>query len=311
MTPLWTTFGAGSIRGYGRGLGSSTINQIAYTVPGTYTFIVPTGVTTVSAVAVGAGQGNSAWAVGSTYGFAGSLSYLQSITVTPGESLTVVVGSGSAGNANGNPVLAGQQSSIARGGTVLLRARAGGAGTSIGTSSFGGESTGYAGNGAAGYAPSTSGGGTGGSAGQYAGNFATNGGNGSGGGGGGGGGPSFFNDAEVDASFISGGGGGGGVNILESGSNGIGGAGGALDVGGGGGTGGSGGTSGGAGGSYFDATGGNGGNYGGGGGLGGAYASPAAGGWIEFFSGGNGAGGAVRIIWGSNRFYPRTNTANI
>jgi len=46
--------------------------------------------------------------------------------------------------------------------------------------------------------------------------------------------------------------------------------------------------------------------------LGGAYANPASlGSWTEFYSGGNGAGGAVRIIWGSNRFYPLTNTANV
>jgi hypothetical protein len=48
-----------------------------------------------------------------------------------------------------------------------------------------------------------------------------------------------------------------------------------------------------------------GGNYGGGGG-GGYYDSSTS-----TYKGGNGAGGAVRIIWGAGRSFPSTNTGNV
>ena len=66
-----------------------------YTTPGTYAWTAPEGVNEVSVVAVGGGgggnQGNSTNAGG---GGGGGLGWKYSIQVTPGESYTVVVGSG-------------------------------------------------------------------------------------------------------------------------------------------------------------------------------------------------------------------------
>jgi hypothetical protein len=96
------------------------------------------------------------------------------------------------------------------------------------------------------------------------------------------------------------GGGGGGVGILGEGSSGSGGAGSTADGSGGGG--GSGGSAG-QGGEANSGNGGNGGLYGGGGGG----ADRAS---FSSFVPGPGAGGAVRIIWGGDRSFPSTNTAN-
>lgn len=57
------------------------IGQVAYTTPGTYTWVAPAGVTSVSTVVVGANDG-----------FRGSaLAYKNNIAVTPGSSYTVFV----------------------------------------------------------------------------------------------------------------------------------------------------------------------------------------------------------------------------
>ena len=59
--PMLATFGAGSARAFGFGAFSvpAEAGQSAYTSGGTYTWIAPAGVTTVSVVAVGAGQAGS------------------------------------------------------------------------------------------------------------------------------------------------------------------------------------------------------------------------------------------------------------
>jgi len=58
---------------------------------GTYSWVAPTGVTSVSAVAVGGGHGGSgSWSYGG--GAGGGLGYKNNITVVPGTSYTVVVG---------------------------------------------------------------------------------------------------------------------------------------------------------------------------------------------------------------------------
>ena len=139
------------------------------------------------------------------------------------------------------------------------------------TGTGGGGAGGYAGNGGAGAA-------------GYTQSSATP---GVGGGGGGGG------------AYVSGQGrgsaGGGGVGILGQGSNGAA----SINVeGGGAGSGGSAGASGNGGG-------GAGGLYGGGGGGGTTNSTGTN------YVAGPGGGGAVRIIWGPNRLYPSTNTANV
>lgn len=69
-------------------------SQIAYIAPGTYSWICPTGVTSVCAVAIGAGGGGCYY----TGGAGGGLSYQNNISVTPGQTYTVVVGAGGVGS---------------------------------------------------------------------------------------------------------------------------------------------------------------------------------------------------------------------
>lgn len=127
--------------------------------------------------------------------------------------------------------------------------------------------------------------GGGGGAGGYTGNGGS-GGNGSGGGGGAGG-----NNGD-----IGGGAGGGGVGLLGQGASGTAGYQDAIDNV----TGGTGGSGGGDGADQYSGSGG--GLYGGGGG-----------GWYpdQDPPKGNGARGAVRIIWGQGRSFPSTNTGNV
>lgn len=267
--------------------GSSLTGQDIYTTPGTYNWICPIGVTSISAVCVGGG-GSGAIGDGSNYGSGGSgagLAYGNNIPVTPGETLTIVVGSGGtaktgstqAGNDGGNTTIARSSTILlngerGRGGIYAIAvaggassgtARTGGGTGGVGGRGFwvggGGGAAGYSGNGGAAADTNASGNNADGSPGT-----------GGGGGGGEAGGPRA--------------GGGGGVGIFGEGANGAGGTGDITD----GGNGGSGGTDGATGTSS-----GNGGAYGGGGG--GVQTSGTTG------AGGN---GAARIIYGSNRSYP-------
>ena len=283
-------------------VGSAPVGQQVFTSNGTFT--VPAGVTQVSAVVIGGGGGggNSSGSflgqASGAGGGAGGLSY-GTFSVTPGETLTVNVGSG------GGVGSSGGSSSIVRSSTTLLQGSGGtGGGTnndngtgggSSGTERDGGGDGGAGGDGSGAlFANAPDGGGAGGGAGGYSGNGGAgggDGGSGSGGSGGsgGGGGAGSTND--------DGGGGGGGVGLLGEGSNGSAGSSGSPGNGGGAGSGGSNGSNG----SSDDA--GSGGNYGGGGGGGGGTTG----------TNGNGAGGgagAARIIWGAGRSYPSTNTAD-
>lgn len=254
-------------------------SQTAYTSPGTYSFVVPNGHYSIVGLCIGGSGGGYG---GSSHGAGGGggLRYNNAISVTPGETLTVVVGSGGGyalPNASGGQ---GTQSSIKRGSTLLLYADPGlsgrymqgygGGGSAIGGTVGGGD------GGTGGSNSGTYGVGGGGGAGGYAGNGGNGGGAGgsgaagSGGGGGGGGGGNSYEAGN-----------GGGVGLLGQGSNGTAGTGGTI-----GGHGGAG--SGGSGMSY------------GGGGRGGFNSSYA----------GDGTGGAVRILWGGSRSYP-SNAGNV
>jgi hypothetical protein len=278
---------SGSLQGFLASIGASAPKgQATYQGGdngGTYTWVAPAGVTSVCVVCVGAGAGGPACG-------GGALAYKNNIPVTPGNEYTVRVG------ARGGPSSVGGEAYFIDTSTV----RAGGGGwTSGGT--FTGDGGGNGGSGSAG----------GGGAGGYSGN----GGNGSiysaqaGSGGGGGGG--FGYDTMYSSNFF--GSGGGGVGLLGQGSNGSAGYysnGNFFSVGG---TGGSAGSNGAIGvtnnaetepGVYIDyGVGGWGGNYGGGGG----------GGYINSGYGEHGQGGmsAVRIIWGTGRSFPSTNTQNV
>jgi hypothetical protein len=110
--PVTNTFAAMSARGFGFGTEDSFGEQ-TYT-DGTFSFVVPAGVTSISVVAVAGGGGGVTpgsytggtsmpviWATppgsasGTVYaGGGGALAYTNNISVTPGQVLTVVAGGG-------------------------------------------------------------------------------------------------------------------------------------------------------------------------------------------------------------------------
>lgn len=249
-------------------------------------WVVPAGVTSISVVCIGGGGGGAGCDGVSNNssggGGGGALRYVNNITVTPGETLTVVVGlGGTPGTAAPTDGGNGGESSVSRGAAVLCSAAGGSGGfaessttptggnTGVGTGGDGGDggtggtnSAGGAGGGAAGY---TGNGGNG----TWA-NNAVGGTQPSGGGAGGGG------------TTVSGSAGGGGTGALGEGPSGVT-AGNTLT----GGTGGSSGTGG------ESAAGGAGGLYGGGGGT---VEDDTAG------PGGAGGPGAVTIIYPGDSF---------
>ena len=190
--------------------GPSVTGQVAYTTPGTYAWVCPAGVYSVSVVCVGAGSAYSATAGGSPGG--GGLRYKNNYSVTPGTSYTVIVGTPGTsfatpqgGNSSFNAALLAQAGAVGSGngggnGGGGIGGDGGGnggaGGSSAGSTAGAGGAGGYTGNGGAGGAPGAAGG------------------NGAGGGGGGGGG-STTNGVPGD---------GGGVGLLGQGANGTGGA---------------------------------------------------------------------------------------
>lgn len=280
--------------------------EVTYTTPGTYSFIVPAGVTSVSVVAVGGGGGGGASGFSGSGG-GGGLSYRNNVSVTAGQSITISVGAGGPGStfqiSSGVGTETGFLNCSASGasvnGTGGFRTSgdggaSGGSGVPTGNSYFGaggGGAAGYSGNGGIG----------GGST------------NGSGGTGGGGGGGAMRGSVSGGGTvFLPGGGGGGGVGLLGQGADGAGGTyqpNSSSTNGGGGGSGGSGGGNGGFGG-------GNGGSFGGGGAAGAAFQTlDPTGYYVEsetVYPGGPGGNGAVRIIWpGNTRLFPSTNTGTM
>ena len=276
---------AGNSKSYDQSLVTSTNNaQTAYTSSGTYSFVVPVGITSISAVAVGGGGGGGGSGANYDGGAGGGagLAY-GTFAVTPGETLTIIVAGGGNGGSSQQAGSSATSSQVKRGSTFLI-VGGGGFGGTAGSANHGsggnggtitGISTAGGGNGGAGGAGFGNGGGGGG-----AGGYSGSGGNGSGGGqgagsdgsGGGGGGAGNHNGSTPYD--------GGGVGILGEGSSGTGGA---YENNGNPGSGGSGKT------------------YGGGGGA--AYR--------QFnnnnLSGNAGGGGAVRLVYQptiGNRQYP-------
>ncbi|QJC56138.1 hypothetical protein HC248_01424 [Polaromonas vacuolata] len=89
--------GTGSFVINGRTVGPYTVPPVAagqqeFTTPGTFTWVVPTGVTSVSVVTVGAGNNFVSHSTTITGG-GGALGYKNSVSVTPGASIEIVVGS--------------------------------------------------------------------------------------------------------------------------------------------------------------------------------------------------------------------------
>jgi len=316
-------------------LGSSGgIGQQAFTTAGTFTWVVPNGVTSCSVVCVGAGGGGGA--VNQESGGGGALAYVNNIALTSGESMTVVVGAGGArGEGVGSPAnlgASGGLSSFARSATILVQAN-GGKGALSGSVAGGTVGTGTGGSGGAG---GHGGGGAGGYSGSGGAGATGSGSNGSAGSGGGAGGGASEDDISITLLqtysppnsgpygsteqylvIRPGSGAGGGVGILGSGSSGSGGVNGTL-VGGGGG----GGSSGNNGANATTSGTADGGAYGGGGGsryinsylykdnLGNDVGEDNI-----STSGGYGSSGAVRIIFPASgaitREFPSTNTGNL
>lgn len=218
------SFGGGPFSAPSSATSPVSAAQYEFTTPGTYTWIAPSGVTSVSVVCVGGGGGTSYGGGGG-----GGLGYKNNIAVTPGASYTVVVGAGGEGPSPAvtDSATSGGDSWFISSSTV--KGGGGGAGRlfNSGTTSSGGAGGTYVGdgggNGGAGGAGLNSYGGAGnGGAGGYSGaggaggeassSADSNGSAGSGGGGGGGAGEGFY-----------GGGCGGGVGILGAGTSGVGG----------------------------------------------------------------------------------------
>lgn len=193
--------------------GAPAAGQQAYTTAGTYSWVCPTGVNTVSVVCVGGGGGSNANPNAASGAGGGGLGYRNSISVVPGNSYTVVVGANPV-NANGGDSYFINTNTVAGFGGLSGSQRLGG--------SFIGDGGGRGGNGGVIQSNAIAGGG--GGAGGYSGRGgfgggatamwpSNNGENGAGGGGGGGG---------VGRPFVNGGP-GGGVGILGEGSSGTGG----------------------------------------------------------------------------------------
>ncbi len=300
-----------------------TNGQAEFTTTGTYTWVAPPDVTSVSVVAIGGGAGGAGAYDGTQdnergAGGGGGLGYKNNISVTPGQSYTVVVGYAGTGGQSGPNSAAlsrgtdGGDSYFIDATTVKGGAGRGGTGADGGYQSAGGDfvgdnqnvgnssnyngrnggygelNVGFGGAGAAGYGGCGAGSGAGvtGASGGGSGKGASA--NGSGGviysssGGGGTGiygeGSTGSNGSNVTPPGRAGGGGSGGENGEE--------------------------------GTAENYQGKDGGKYGGGGGVGSIQVF-APGVWYGG-SGGDGGGGAVRIIWpGTIRQFPTTGTEKL
>ena len=265
--------GSGPLSAASNSITAVSFSSQSYVAAGTYSWVAPAGVTSVSVVAVGGGGSGGSTQYG---GGGGGLGYTNNYSVTPSNSYTVVVGVGGFVASMASTGVNGGDSYFVSTGTV--KGGGGGGSGAAGTYTGTGGGNGGAGGGTgAGYPNWGGGGGAGGysgNGGAGAVNATSNGSNGAGGGAGGGGGG-------------NGSAGGGGVGILGQGSSGNGGATGGSGQGGFGG-------SGGGNGCYNP-----GGAYGGG-------AGQAGGG-----NSGPGAVGAVRIMWpGTSRSFPSTNAGS-
>ena len=311
--PTIITRGAASAKAYGfTGATGAAPGSQSYTTPGTYSWVAPAGVTSVSVVAIGGGQGG-AHADSSSAGFSGSgagLGYVNNYSVTPGNSYCVVVGSGGLAsccptNRNNGTNSYFVSTSVVKGG---LGAPCGGTFTGTGGGNGGKSNNSGGGSGAGGYS---------GAGGKGADNNCGVQGTAGAGGGGGGGSASRCTTTSLPWSNYAAGGGGGGTGLFGQGSNGAyttsnfntGAA--VTSVGGCGGSCGGNGSSGGTANNWQTTLGGAGGTYGGGGGAGGLRFNGCTAAQVGGASAGKGQNGAVRIVWpGATRQFPSTCVGN-
>ena len=261
-------------------------DQVLFGNPGTYSWTAPANVTSVCAVCVGGGGGGT---TGNNFaaGGGGGLGWKNNISVTPGQTYTVVVGAGGTGNTSGG---------TNGGDSYFINTTTVKGGGGLGNNGGGGDYVGDGGGNGGDHQTYGGGGGAGGYSGD--GNSGTGGCGGSGGSNG----------------LTGGGAGGGGVGLLGEGSSGSN-AGfinttGAIMPGGGGGSGGGSGTSGRV--STYGPSYNNDGDYGK---AGGEYGGGSGGGESSFDNSvggtdGQGGKGGVRLIWGQGRAFPSTLTAD-
>ena len=242
------TFTVTDTHGLGTGAASAASNsatpfapagQAAYG-PGTYTWVAPAGISTISLVAVGGGGARSCGGPG---GGGGGLGYVNCLSVTPGNSYTVVAGPAGVKSSSSFPGTPSGFGGVqyAQGGSINVVSNGGpprqfGGGTPLGGASGGTGGSGGCfgcGGGAAGYT------GNGGPAGSSTGQSGSGGGAGGGGGGGSGGGVGLLGEGGSGAGGTSttGAGGGSGGCVGQNGffaNGGVNGGGGRYDGGGGG-----------------------------------------------------------------------------
>ena len=186
---------------------SAATSQQAYTSSGTYTWVCPAGVLVVHVVCVGGGGGGYNGSFSYSAGSGGGLGWKNNISVTPGQSYTVVVGAGGPDNSSvGNRYFISTGTLCGYGGGCAT------AGASTGGPNANNHGGGYFGDGGGAGGNNSNHGGGGGAAGYTGngGNGASSPGTGSGGGATGG---------SHHSSFL-GSGAGGGVGILGQGTNG-------------------------------------------------------------------------------------------
>jgi hypothetical protein len=120
------------------GLSAGSLRSVAYT--SSTSFTVPSGVTKIQADVIGGGGGT---ATASNVGAGGGGRAVGELSVTPGESLTINVGTGGAGGQSyGSTGQTGGTSSIVRSGTTLISATGGSGAGSNGNGSPGSGSSG-------------------------------------------------------------------------------------------------------------------------------------------------------------------------
>jgi hypothetical protein len=108
-------------------------NTLVYPTAGTYSLVIPTGIVSIEVEAIGSGGvGAVVTSGGSCFGGGGGERRLHRIAVTPGETITLIVGAAAIAWSLGGATL------VKRGATVLTQANPGAIGGAGGTGGTGG-----------------------------------------------------------------------------------------------------------------------------------------------------------------------------
>jgi hypothetical protein len=102
-----------------------------YTTPGTYTWTVPNGVSSISVAGIGGGGGGSQKTSGGTGGGGGQLKYVNNVIVTPGQVYQIVVGNGGVTGSDFGTSGQFTTMSLVSNGNIILSAAGGGGGDAL------------------------------------------------------------------------------------------------------------------------------------------------------------------------------------